>query len=61
MSYIVKAWTWLSGKKTVVGATILLVAQGIEIWTSDVPQVVEMLRYVGAAIAGVGIGHKLVK
>ena len=60
---------WLSGKKTIIGSSILLAAVAIDqvvlgVWHIDewwVPKVMDSLDWAGMIITGGGLSHKLVK
>lgn len=64
-----KFWNWLSGKKTLIGAVLLLgsafatqVVIGIWEYSPDwMPRMVETLDWVGGTIVAGGLTHKLVK
>jgi hypothetical protein len=64
-----KVWEWLSGKKTTIGATILLASAFctqvvIGSWGAEqdwLPKFVETLDWVGGLITTGGLTHKLVR
>lgn len=67
---MLKIWQFLDGKKTAIGAALLLaatIAQGLaSIWASDsppewLPKAIETLQYLGGIIAGTGFAHKTTK
>ena len=62
-------WNWLSGKKTIIGATLLLASAFatqvvIGIWDFDpdwMPRMVETLDWIGGVITAGGLVHKAAK
>ena len=63
--FIKKAWAYLNGKKTVIGAALVaapvVIAKGVAIATSLGLNPEKIATWTGAAIAVVGIAHKLYK
>ncbi len=51
-----KFWSWLSGKKTVVGAVILAVINLLQVF--GLPEYVVYVEYVGNVLVTVGVLHK---
>lgn len=61
-----KIWKWLNGKKTLIGLTMLWLSD--RIWLKDIlPDGpiegigIDTLIYIGGALAGVGVMHKIFK
>jgi len=61
-------WEFLNGKKTSIGATLLLIALVLaklsEIWGIQadwIPRLVETLQWIGGLFSGTGLAHKAVK
>lgn len=54
-----KIWTWLNGKKTVIGGALFLAGKVATLLGQ--PAVGEVLEIAGGVIGGVGVGHKGVK
>ena len=63
MKLLKKTWQWLEGKKTNIGTTIMLIAQGIQVFAPNMMPTaqVDYITTVGAVIAGVGLFNKGVK
>jgi len=74
MATLKSIWFWFDGKKTDIGAGIMLFALGlsqfdqqviINIWHLANPSwfdpSIETLKWIGEAVAGIGFGHKLLK
>ena len=56
-----KIWDWFDGKKTSIGA-ILLIACGVpnlEKWVS--PDIIEAVYYVGTTLGAGGVIHRITK
>ncbi len=65
MEKIMDLWVFLNGKKTNIGATVLLLAVVLSkvsgIWEIDadwILRLVETLEWAGGVIAGTGLIHK---
>ncbi len=58
-----KIWIFLSGKKTIIGASIMLAAKGGKTFFPDLlaPEQYEFIETLGEGITTLGIGHKMVK
>ena len=64
-----KIWNWLDGKKTTIGAALLLLATFLSevivgkwhVEVSWMQPAIETLNWVGMAVTGLGIGHKIQK
>lgn len=69
-----RAWDYFNGKKTNIGAAILMIAfvitqvdqqVAVGIWGITLPdwvdKAVQTLEWFGTAIAGLGLGHQAVK
>lgn len=61
-----KMWNWLNGKKTIIGLTMLWLAD--RLWLKDIlpdglmeGAVIDGLIYIGGALAGMGFFHKAFK
>lgn len=61
-----KLWNWLNGKKTIVGLTMLWLAD--RLWLKELlpdgaieGAVVDGLIFIGGALAGIGFIHKTLK
>ena len=62
-------WTWLDGKKTIIGAIVLTLsafAQQIlvDIWHVDwawLPNLINTFDWIGLAVGGTGLMHKASK
>ena len=68
MSWIIKLWTWFNGKKTNIGAGLLLLAAIIlqlsKIWCMGfwwLMPLTDTLNYIGGLLTGAGLAHKAVK
>lgn len=69
MKFIQKAWDFFSGKKTVIGMLLLLIAQLLVfIDDSFIPSdpawiafLVTWLNKIGAGLGAIGVAHKAVK
>lgn len=57
MKYLLQAWKWCSGKKTLAGAVLLFVDGGLMALGVEVPGLNEL----GMALVGGGLLHKAVK
>jgi len=60
-----RIWSFLNGKKTAIGAALIaapiLITQGSALATSFGVDGTKAAQYAGAAIAAVGLGHRLYK
>lgn len=59
-------WDFLSGKKTTIGAILMLIAQvvgmlGYSEWKPVIETLIEILMDAGVITAAVGLTHKAVK
>jgi len=61
-----KVWNWLNGKKVIIGLTLLWLSD--RLWLKELlpdgpieSGSVDVLVYVGGALAGVGIIHRYIK
>jgi len=62
-------WTWLDGKKVVIGTVALLFGAVLEqvvvgIWGVDlpwIPKATQTADWVGMVFGGVGLTHKIIK
>lgn len=54
-------WTWLDGKKTIIGAVLLVVGGAPHLASLIGAVPVDMLVYFGCALAGGGLAHKAQK
>ena len=56
-----KIWTWLDGKKTSIGAVLLIIcgAPHLEQWIS--PDILDIVYYVGSVLGAGGVIHKVAK
>ncbi len=61
-----KIWSWLSGKKALIGLTMLWLSD--RLWIKDLlpdgtieSATIDFLIYIGGALAGVGFLHKMIK
>lgn len=69
MNIILKLWNFFNGKKTVIGAVLLFLAEAMEkvligIWHVDAPWIlpaIATLKWAGMAFVGGGVWHKLTK
>ena len=52
-------WSWLDGKKRVIGMGLILVSKVVAL--AGAPAVAEVVEYAGMIIGGVGMAHKGVK
>lgn len=62
MNWLKKAWSWLDGKKTVIGSVAVNIATfmpefNVSILGVDVP-IKDGLLYLGMALGGTGLLHK---
>lgn len=61
-----KIWEFLNGKKTTIGALLMVAAQALTLlgygeWANIIKQVSEIIHNLGIGIASVGLGHKAIK
>ena len=74
MKKIIALWTFLNGKKTVIGASIMCFIPYLQAFTNDfvigiwhlpqpaiMPQIIASLIWIGTALTTVGLVHKAVK
>lgn len=54
-------WNWLNGKKTKIGAALMLVAQAGQTFAPQYAAVWELVNQAGILIAGAGLAHSGVK
>ena len=54
-------WNWLNGKKTKIGAALLLIAQAGQAFAPQYAAVWELVNQAGVLIAGAGLVHTGVK
>jgi len=62
-------WKWLNGKKTIIGATLLLASAFatqviIGIWEFNpdwMPRMVQTLDWIGGVVTTGGLAHKIAK
>ncbi len=61
-NFFKKAWKYLTGKKTLIGAAVMLAAKGGTLFFPDLldEKVYEFLAELGAGIAALGFSHKAV-
>ena len=68
MTWLLKFWNWMSGKKTAIGAALLLISTIISqvaalnhfTW-AWIPIVTNNLDYIGGLLTGGGLLHKAAK
>lgn len=74
MKTLINLWNWFNGKKTTIGAAILMVVLAINAFDSQVvvaiwnmplpawlPKVIATLSWTGNILTGVGLAHKVAK
>lgn len=54
-------WKWLEGKKTKIGAALMLAAQAGQAFAPQYSAVWELVNQAGMLIAGAGLAHAGVK
>lgn len=59
----INIWNVLDGNKTTIGAILLVAAKGGKAFAPNLldPAQYDFVEMVGAGLAGVGIGHKVIK
>lgn len=60
MKLLTETWAWWSGKKTVIGALLLIVygmPHATELFHLT-PEWMDVIYYIGSILSGVGIAHK---
>lgn len=61
MGTLLKIWNWFDGKKTAIGAALLLLHGVPHLMGLIGPEALDVILYLGRALAGGGIVHKLTK
>ena len=61
--HIIKAWRYFTGKKTIIGGSLVLLAKGGQAFFPDLlPEAqYEFIETLGEGIMGVGMLHKVVR
>ena len=56
-----KIWTWLDGKKTGIGAVLLIICgiPHLETWIN--PNIIDVVYYIGSVLGAGGVLHKVAK
>jgi len=60
MKKLKQLWEFLNGKKTNIGMAIVLIAQGIQVFTPNLlpTEQIDFIQMVGGLIGGFGLAHK---
>lgn len=61
MNYLLKAWSWLSGKKTAIGVIGVFLTAGLEAVNVIPSDVADYLLKFFLGLQVVGVAHKAVK
>lgn len=67
MNYLKTAWTYMNGKKTIIGAILLLVGTAASGAIPPIPAIITLhhaipyLLWAGTALGGTGLAHKVIK
>lgn len=61
MAYVKSIWKWLDGKKTAIGALLLILYGVPHIEEAIGPKYLDVIYYLGSGLSGSGIFHKITK